>query len=392
MRAWSCGLVGLTALGACGSSALPAAEVVADSADEDIGLIVKPDTEAPHCLDVESDTDPVDVVPLDVVVADTEGDTTPADSGPADVGPEDSQDPDTETQDTAGAVDTVEPDSSPTDAAQEDVAPDDTAVADGDVEDTAAEDTVVADTLGPGTCEGAPDGASCDDGDPCTAPDRCLDGLCVGGAQDPCVCPEGMVVADGFCIDQYEASRPDATPWSMGGDTSRATSREGVIPWFPIERAAALVACEAAGKRLCTVDEIGTACAGPEGRTYPYGDTYVAEACNGIDAFCYCDSGPCATAPTCPYPRCYDRAPDGSAGGCGAAFGVRPTGSFPGCVNAYGAYDLSGNVWELVDLGTATSWYRGGAFNCLDSESLHRCGGLYQGISARGFRCCASIE
>jgi formylglycine-generating enzyme required for sulfatase activity len=69
-----------------------------------------------------------------------------------------------------------------------------------------------------------------------------------------------------------------------------------------------------------------------------------------------------------------------------------PTASFPGCVDAYGALDVNGNVWELVDTTDGLAHYRGGAYNCSDSEALHRCD--HDGTwnpSARGFRCCQDL-
>lgn len=204
-------------------------------------------------------------------------------------------------------------------------------------------------------------------------------------------CPVGMVpIGDMTCIDRFEASRPDATAVSKGTDTSQATSRTGVLPWFPVDLTTARAACAAAGKRLCRDDEIRTACKGPNDTTYTYGNTYAPTTCNGIDTYCHCDSATCADVQPCPYPGCYNRGPDGVIGkGCGAALRVMPTGSLPGCVNEYGAFDLSGNVWELVDRGTDEAWYMGGAFNCMDSQAQHRCDSLVQGVSARGFRCCA---
>jgi len=246
-----------------------------------------------------------------------------------------------------------------------------------------------------GACvaEPFPDGTACDDGDPCTGGDRCEAGVCAPGPVDLCPCPDDMVkiatLDATWCLDRYESSRPDATATSFGADSARATSRPGVLPWFPVDRPTALAACTAAGKRLCTAAEITEACRGPAGTAYAYGDVYQPATCNGIDAFCRCDGPACAGIAPCPYPRCYDRTPEGLPGGCGADFGVMPTGSFPGCVNAYGAYDLSGNVWELVDTGTGASWFTGGAYNCLDSGALHRCDSLHQNVTARGFRCCA---
>lgn len=242
---------------------------------------------------------------------------------------------------------------------------------------------------------------------PVTDPPRCIDpalphpeGADVVPARAPAdralehgasPCPVDMVpIGETTCLDRFEASRPDATAASKGTDTSQATSRAGVLPWFPADITTARAACAAAGKRLCREDEIRTACKGPAETAYTYGNTYAPATCNGIDTFCHCDSANCAGAQPCPYPGCYNRGPDGVVGkGCGAALRVMPTGSFPGCVNEYGAYDLSGNVWELVDRGSNEAWFMGGAFNCMDSQAQHRCDSLVQGVSARGFRCCA---
>jgi hypothetical protein len=237
-----------------------------------------------------------------------------------------------------------------------------------------------------GTCEesAGPDGRACDDGDPCTARDTCRGGICRPGADVCPDCPPDMVsVAGRACMDRYEASRPDATAQSLGVDTSRAVSQPGVLPWFPVGLAEGQAACAAAGKRLCTLDEWYAACSAPDGRAYTYGNTYDPLVCNGIDTFCYCQEGSvCADRDPCPYPHCFLS--------CGAAHVPLPTGSFPGCVSADGAYDVNGNVWELVDAGDGQAHYRGGAFNCIDSERLHAC--TYDastGVSARGFRCCA---
>lgn len=237
----------------------------------------------------------------------------------------------------------------------------------------------------------AADGTPCDAGDPCTQGDYCIEGACLPGAQNICECPEGMVaVGTSHCIDQYEASRPDATSTNRGQDSSRATSRAGVLPWMPVEYDEGRDACAAAGKRLCTADEFESACAGPNDTTYTYGNTYDPAICNGIDTYCRCDSGACADLNICPYPHCYNHGPDGTPGnGCGANLTLMPTGSFPGCGNDYGAFDLSGNVWELVDRGDGVSWYAGGAYNCFDAERLHQCGAIERNINARGFRCCA---
>ncbi len=198
-------------------------------------------------------------------------------------------------------------------------------------------------------------------------------------------CPLGMVPIEGaFCIDSYEASRPDATSSSAGSAEAYATSREGVMPWKVSEQSQAQVACEAAGKRLCTPDEWYTTCIGPGHTTYAYGDEYQATTCNGIDSSCDCE-GSTNEACACdehggPYAGCYYD--------CGGSYGMEATGSRAGCTNGYGVWDINGNLWEYVQ-SSAEYPVRGGAYNCGDSASFHRCD--YEpgwNPSARGFRCC----
>ena len=200
--------------------------------------------------------------------------------------------------------------------------------------------------------------------------------------EEPCPAEMALVVKGqrSFCMDRWEASRADATASSIGTSAS-AVSAPGVIPWHPIDLATARLVCAAAGKRLCRAEEFEDSCTGPSSTTYVYGDTYVADTCNGIDAFCHCDDGVCAETAPCPYPHCRVT--------CGAYFRVVPTGSFPDCVNAWGVYDVNGNVWELVDSDDGLEHFRGGAFNCANSESLHRCDhDATWNPSAKGFRCC----
>jgi hypothetical protein len=213
-----------------------------------------------------------------------------------------------------------------------------------------------------------------------------LDNDCNGLVDDGlvCACPADMVlVEDRYCIDRYEASRPDATAAAPGSDNSRATSRPDVVPWSNSSLADAAGACLAAGKRLCTALEWETACRGPDRTIYSYGDTYDPVICNGIDTHCHCGPGTtCEAAEPCPYAHCY--------GTCGAYFHPTATGQFPQCTNSYGVFDITGNVWERVEGGAG----RGGAFNCLNSENLHRCEYVAawgsQAISNFGFRCCCT--
>jgi hypothetical protein len=210
----------------------------------------------------------------------------------------------------------------------------------------------------------------------------CRDGRCE--AVLPLICPEGMVaVGRFFCIDRYEASRPDADATRAGVAETMATSRAGVMPWQVTDNAEADAACRNAGKSLCTASEWQQACIGPEETVYAYGDAYNPETCNSIDTFCRCDqAGDCGGEETCPFAYCYKT--------CGADFHLMPTGSFPDCTNGWGLFDINGNLWEHV-LGGDDTRIRGGAFNCLDSKTLHRCDYVPGDWtpSARGFRCCA---
>jgi len=192
-------------------------------------------------------------------------------------------------------------------------------------------------------------------------------------------------------MDIYEASHADATSFSTGS-LPLASSSAGVLPWFPVTLPQARSACESAGKRLCRLDEWIEGCSGPSDTTYSYGDIYDPTVCNGIDTFCDCAGTACGQLLNCPYPHCYHLA-SVEGGPCGASFHAVPTGSFSGCVSPYGAYDVNGNVWELADTQDGLEHFRGGAYNCLDSQALHRCDhdGTW-GPSARGFRCCKDPE
>jgi formylglycine-generating enzyme len=226
----------------------------------------------------------------------------------------------------------------------------------------------------------------------CMVDENCNDGFicnddhrCEAMAELQFRCKEGMVpVERSFCIDIYEASKPDATETSEGQDSSYATSRYNVIPWLVANNAEADAACRAAGKILCTEEQWEMACMGPDETEYAYGDDYNPSICNGIDTFCRCDDDdPCGEVKPCPFEYCY--------GTCGASFHRTPTGSFEYCTNGYGVYDINGNLWEHVLNGDQTR-IRGGAYNCKDSKKLHRCSYIPGNWtpSAPGFRCCHS--
>ncbi len=145
------------------------------------------------------------------------------------------------------------------------------------------------------------------------------------------------VTVASFCIDRYEASRPEATAQSPdGGHHKTATSRRGVIPWSVVRWTQAQAACERAGKRLCTGPEWQKAAGGPAGLLYPNGWEFDDTVCNTFDSV------------------------DG-------ARHIAATGRFPKCKSPYGAYDMTGNLSEWTDelwqKGTEERVLRGGSFN-----------------------------
>ncbi len=220
-------------------------------------------------------------------------------------------------------------------------------------------------------------------------PFACVDQACeIDCTDEPIDCPLSMVPVCGhFCIDIWEASRSDATETSVGTDDSIAVSQPGVMPWYSssdVTQWVAADACEATGKRLCTPQEWELVCSTTEELVYSYGDEYDPAICNGIDTYCDCDGDGEPDGEEA-YPHCRDE--------CDTDFHVMPTGSFPECTNEFGIFDINGNVWEVVVSDDGINHYRGGAYNCSDSEKLHKC--AYDGAenggfpSAKGFRCCA---
>lgn len=161
----------------------------------------------------------------------------------------------------------------------------------------------------------------------------------------PSPCPSGMGLVSGplldlttspFCIDRYESPGPGQPP------------RVGLS----LEDARA--ACQARSARLCRPEEWEDACRGPEHSSFPYGAAYVARKCN-------------------------TRGHELSA-----------AGSFPECVSAAGAFDMSGNATEWDAAGelrgaSATDGERG---RCSEKASPERASAR-RSLGDVGFRCCA---
>jgi hypothetical protein len=244
-------------------------------------------------------------------------------------------------------------------------------------------------------CRATIDGAACDDSTPCGASEECVEGICrqtnrgptqeaCNGLDDNCdgvvdnvgtvaagacaVCPFNMVKVDSLsasgsenpvCIDQYEASRPDATATSAGSSEWYAASAAGVLPWTDVTVEEAASACQGEtiysyfkpgprplpSKRLCKYFEYEQACGGRNNDPasdfdYPYtesaaDDRYVAGACidGSLDR-----SGPAVTGTST----------------CAHAFNTGPGTQVQ-------TYDLVGNVAEWVQ-GSGGFLVAGGSF------------------------------
>lgn len=174
----------------------------------------------------------------------------------------------------------------------------------------------------------------------------------------PCPTRMAHVPYAGVCIDRFEAAV----------DEGRAVSERGRLPAARISWDDARAACEAAGFRLCTIEEWTAACRGEEERVYPYGDEFDPRRCN--------TGGP------------HEAVEEAE---------LAPTGSNRGCVTPEGVFDLSGNVMEWMDGEHPTGVIRpmgGGGYGIGDGREVVcvRRAQLWQPPDAAfqgyGFRCC----
>lgn len=203
---------------------------------------------------------------------------------------------------------------------------------------------------GPTDAAGGPDGRD--------APDA--EGAEIGEPVEVAPCISTVRIGD-LEVFAYEASRVDADAMSQGFDSSGGLcSRPGVLPWTGMTWPDASRECLAAGFRLCTNEEWQIACGGIERAWhFPYGMAHRPGTCND------------------------------HVSGSGA---VEPTGDRADCRTPEGAFDMSGNVWELTVDGAR----RGASFKLnavMFRTDAARCDMFYdiaEGYADDdvGFRCC----
>jgi formylglycine-generating enzyme required for sulfatase activity len=155
-------------------------------------------------------------------------------------------------------------------------------------------------------------------------------------------CPPEMVLVQGelvrgakrpFCVDRHES------PGS------------GQPPRVALGHEEAEAACRARGARLCSPAEWDDSCRGPERASFPYGSSYVARKCNtrGLE--------------------------------------IAPSGSYPECMSAAGAIDMSGNAaeWDSTGAVRGASALDGTRGRCAEKREVTATSSL----GDVGFRCCA---
>lgn len=173
-----------------------------------------------------------------------------------------------------------------------------------------------------------------------------------GGAGDSGItCPADMVASDAVCIDRYEASR---------GGSDEAESVASASPWVSVAWGEASAACAAAGKRLCHEDEWRAACRGAAGTDFPYGESYDADACNGVDQ---------------------------------SNTTAQPTGSMATCEGGVGGlFDMSGNVAEWTQTCSGDNCRQLGGSFASAAANLECTSGSMSAKGSTGlvlgFRCC----
>ncbi len=205
-------------------------------------------------------------------------------------------------------------------------------------------------------------------------------------------CPSDMVevaALGGFCMDRYEAP-----------------NLAGALPLVMYTFYQSEAWCQARGKRLCYDDEWTAACEGPSQTPYPYG-SHQSGICNDEEIWRTYDQtelnkwpgGVCTTSVTSLDALLDAAAATGTSGTAAAShvswlYQGEGGGMNAGCTNAYGAFDLTGNVEEWTRRRTSSDpdfsgnlkgRYWAEARTCQQSVTTH--GNAFRFYEI-GFRCC----
>jgi formylglycine-generating enzyme len=157
-----------------------------------------------------------------------------------------------------------------------------------------------------------------------------------------------MALVSRTCVDRWEAHlvKADGTAHPHNqrpeeGVRYSARASSAVFPQAYISRLEASAACEASGKRLCTLAEWYSACRGRSGLSYPYGNKQVRDKCNAGKPHLLArlfGSSPQAWS--------YD---DFNSPKLNVEPGfLAKSGEYRECASDYGAYDMVGNLHEWV--------------------------------------------
>jgi formylglycine-generating enzyme required for sulfatase activity len=162
-------------------------------------------------------------------------------------------------------------------------------------------------------------------------------------------CPDEMTLVGDSCVDRYEAylvqARSDGSfqrhpeyERPEPGVRYEARSKAGIRPQAYISSVEAAAACENAGKRLCSLAEWTQACRGPEDTTFPYGNEFERGKCNTRHKHILAE-----VHGKNPMLWTYDDFNDPELIKRGS---LAEAGKFDECTNAYGTFDMVGNLHE----------------------------------------------
>ncbi len=167
--------------------------------------------------------------------------------------------------------------------------------------------------------------------------------------------PARWVYLDAYAIDRYEITNVQYQRFLV--DTGRRVPRywtgtdhphgQADVPVVGIDWDAARAYCNWAGKRLPTEAEWERACRGDDGRVYPWGDTWNAEAAN----LAFIPRAAVGTYIDATWPLLQVTPVSGQEAA------LRPVGSYPAGASPYGAMDLVGGATEwVVDIYVADAY------------------------------------